>query len=178
MKPHKGMRPHDIAVLLKILALGQNHWMNKDLARDLYISPSEITESLSRSQFAGLINASRKKVFVSTLEEFLVFGLKVVFPVQPGSIVKGLPTAHAAPVLKNFFSSNEIYVWPDANGKERGMMIEPLYPGAIEAAKLDPVLYDLLAICDVFRIGKVREIEKARELFEKIAKSKDNVAAY
>ncbi|HJV18913.1 MAG TPA: hypothetical protein VJ552_03450 [Sediminibacterium sp.] len=178
MKAHKGMRPHDIAVLLKIVALGQNDWMNKDLARDLYISPSEITESLSRSQFAGLINASRKKVFISVLEDFLVFGLKVVFPVQPGSIVKGLPTAHAAPVLKKYVSSEEIYVWPDADGKERGMKIEPLYPGAIEAAKLDLVFYDLLAICDVFRIGKVREIEKAKEQFEKIAESKDDAAAH
>lgn len=177
MKAHKGMRPHDIAVLLKIVALGQQDWMNKDLAAYLYISPSEITESLSRSQFAGLINASRKKVFVSALEDFLVFGLKVVFPVQPGAIVKGMPTAHAAPVLKKYFSSDEIYVWPDANGKERGMMIEPLYPGAVEAAKKDPVFYDLLAICDVFRIGKVREIEKAKEQFEKMAKSKDNVTA-
>jgi len=138
MKAHKGMRPHDVAILLKILALGQQDWMNKDLARDLFISPSEITESLFRSQFAGLINASRKKVFVSALEDFLVFGLKVVFPVQPGAMVKGLPTAHAAPVLKKYFSSEEIYVWPDANSKERGMMIEPLYPGTVEAAKKGP----------------------------------------
>lgn len=178
MKAHKGMRPHDIAVLLKIVALGNRNWMNKDLAADLYISPSEITESLSRSQFAGLINPSRKKVFISALEDFLVFGLKVVFPVQPGAIVKGMATAHAAPVLKKHFSSDEIYVWPDANGKERGMMIEPLYSGAVEAAKLDLNLYNLLAICDAFRIGKVREIEKAKEQFEKIAKAKNNVAAH
>jgi len=178
MKAHKGMRPQDIAILLKIIALGKQDWMNKDLASMLHISPSEITESLSRSQFAGLINASRKKVFVSALKNFLVFGLKVVFPVQPGAMVKGLATAHAAPVLKKYFSSEEIYVWPDATGKERGMMVEPLYPGAVEAAKQDPVFYDLLAICDVFRIGKVREIEKAKDQFEKISKLKNSVTAH
>ena len=92
---HKGMRPQDIAVLLKIIAFGKQDWMNKDLAASLHISPSEITESLSRSQFAGLINASRKKVFVLALEDFLVYGLRYVFPVQPGTLVRGMPTAHA-----------------------------------------------------------------------------------
>lgn len=175
MKAHKGMRPHDIAVLLKIVSLKQQDWLNKDLAASLFISPSEISESLARSQFAGLINAERKKVFANTFRDFLVFGLKVVFPVKPGALVRGIPTAHAAPILSKNFSFVEKYVWPDADGNERGMMIEPLYPGAVDAAKLDPVLYDLLAICDVFRVGKVREIEKAIEKFEKIVNSKTHV---
>lgn len=175
MKAHNGIRPHDIAVLLKIIALDDQDWMNKNLAASLRISPSEITESLSRSQFAHLISHTRKRVYVLALEDLLVYGLKYVFPVQPGAIVKGLPTGHAAPVFGNEFQSDEIYVWPDADGKRRGMMIEPLYPGAVAAAKEDAVFYDLLALCDVFRIGKTREIRKAKELFKKITGKKGHV---
>jgi predicted transcriptional regulator len=62
MKVHKGMRPHDIPILLKIIALGNKPWMNKDLAASLLISASEISDSLSRSVYAGLIGADRRSV--------------------------------------------------------------------------------------------------------------------
>jgi hypothetical protein len=32
----------------------------------------------------------------------------------------------------------------------------------------DAILYDLLAICDVFRVGRVREVKKAEELMREI----------
>jgi predicted transcriptional regulator len=51
MKAHQGVRPHDIVVLLKIISLDKN-WLNKDLASSLYISNSEISESLNRSMIA------------------------------------------------------------------------------------------------------------------------------
>jgi hypothetical protein len=178
MKAHNGMRPHDIVVLLKIIALGDQPWKNKDLAASLFISPSEITESISRSQFAGLIATDRRKVFKVALESFLINGLKYVFPVKPGSMVKGIPTSHAAPQMMQYFSSDEPYVWPDISGKIRGMAIDPLYPGAVAAAKEDAVLYDLLAICDVFRVGKVREIKKGQELMKEIFKSQAHVTSY
>lgn len=167
MKQHKGMRPHDIALLLKIAAKGNEPWLNKDMAAELFISPSEITESLGRSAIAGLVDPSKKRVFNKALLDFLLHGMKYVFPVIPGSLVKGLPTAQSAPVMSKYFSSAEKYVWPDANGKERGMQIEPLYPGAAKAASRDELLYDLLALCDVIRVGKVREIKKAEELLRK-----------
>lgn len=55
MKQHKGMRSLDVAVLLKIIALGDG-WLNKDLAVGLSISPSEISESLNRSRIARLLD--------------------------------------------------------------------------------------------------------------------------
>lgn len=175
MKAHNGMRPHDIVVLLKIIALGEQPWKNKDLAASLYISPSEITESISRSQFAGLIGADRRKVYNVALESFIINGLKFVFPVKPGSMVKGIPTAHSAPLMSKYFDSEDSYVWPDISGKIRGFAIEPLYPGAVAASKSDSVLYDLLAACDVFRVGRVREIKKAQDLVKEIFKSKQYV---
>ncbi len=46
MKKHNGMRPQDIVVLLKIIALKHDDWYNFDLAQALKISPSEISEVL------------------------------------------------------------------------------------------------------------------------------------
>ena len=57
------------------------------------------------------------------------------------------------------------------------MFIEPLYPGAVAAAKEDTTLYELLAICDVFRVGKVREIKKAEELMKELFKSERHVSS-
>jgi hypothetical protein len=171
MKPHKGMRPQDIAVILKIISKGQEEWQNKDLANELYLSASEVSESLNRSMLAGLIDPSKKNVFINSFTDFLVYGLKYVFPVHPGALVRGLDTAHSSPLMKKFFSAKEHYVWADMDGKSRGQTIEPLYPGVPKAAKEDPELYELLALTDVLRVGKVREIEVAKKLLnERIKK--------
>ena len=55
MKKHNGMRPQDIVILLKMITIRKSTWLFKDLAEELKISPSEISESLNRSQIAGFI---------------------------------------------------------------------------------------------------------------------------
>jgi predicted transcriptional regulator len=177
MKQHKGMRPHDLVVLLKINCYGNKPWLNKDLAKDLKISASEISESLNRSTAAGLIDSSKKRVFNRSLIDFITHGLKYVFPAIPSNIVKGIPTAQGASIMKKFFHSEEIYVWPDASGKERGICIEPLYPNAGKACLIDEKLYELLVLCDVIRIGKAREIKIAKEVLNNLILKK-NVASH
>lgn len=160
MKQHKGMRPHDIVVLLKIL-LSEKEMFNKDLASALKISQSEISESLTRSYIAGLIDSTKRKVFKSNLMDFLQYGFTYVFPIEPGSLVRGIPTAHSAPILKDEIVSNEVFVWPFEKGSERGQSILPIYPKAVDAAREDEALYDVLALLDSIRVGKVREKELA-----------------
>jgi len=58
---------------------------------------------------------------------FLHCGIAVVFPVKPGAIVRGMPTAHSAAPLNLEISSGENYVWPFAMGSFRGHSITPLY---------------------------------------------------
>lgn len=62
MKKHNGMRPHDVIVLVKIALKKDNSWMMKDLANELAISSSEISESLTRSVYAGLLSSDKKKI--------------------------------------------------------------------------------------------------------------------
>ena len=167
MKAHQGMRPHDIVVLLKIILLDKN-WLNKDLASSLYISNSEISESLNRSMIAKLIAPDKKKVFKNALLNFIGNGLGYVFPAEPGPIMRGVPTAHSAPILKGLFSSNEVYVWGSPDGEAKGQMISPLYPNQVKAIQKDVNLYDMLALIDAIRIGRPREHAKAIELLTQI----------
>lgn len=165
MKVHNGMRPHDLVVLLKIVSSDKD-WMQKQLSGSLGISNSEISESLNRSMIARLISRDKRVVFKTALYNFIEHGLKFVFPAEPGVIVRGMPTAHSAPILKDYFVSDQHYVWPDPLGKVKGQAISPLYPNQLLAAKNDDKLYDMLALVDAIRVGKVREQKKALELLK------------
>jgi len=116
MKKHNGMRPQDIVVLLKIAAKKDTPWMLKDLAAELKISPSEVSEAVNRSLLAGLIAADKRTLMKGALLEFLQYGLRYVFPQQPGAIVRGMATAHSAPPLNGVIQSTEPYVWAWAKG--------------------------------------------------------------
>ncbi len=161
------MRPQDIAILLKIIALGDMPWLKKDLAAALKISPSEVVESLRRSERAGLIDHSQKLVFRRALLEFLQFGLKYVFPVHPGPVAIGVPTSVSAMPLRAGIRSDEIYVWPSNLGDFRGHSIEPLYANLPAAALSDPALHELFALADALRFGRARERSLAIEELKK-----------
>ncbi len=162
------MRPQDIVVLIKIIAYNNNDWRNIDLANDIQISPSEVSEVLNRCKIAGLIDSKKRKVNINSLIEFLIFGLRYVFPTQPGAVVKGIPTAHSAsPIKEHIASGTDIYVWPSAKGTHRGQAIEPLFKSIPQIVQEDKLFYELLVIADTMRVGKVREINIAKEELEK-----------
>lgn len=161
------MRPQDIAILLAIITYGEKDWFIKDLANSLYISQSEVSESLNRSQLARLIDYDKRRVNRNAFLEFIKFGLPYVFPAQPGPIVSGFPTGHTHPILKEKIISNQYYVWPEPGGPARGFSIEPLYNGQVKAAKGNSELYKLLAMVDVIRVGSRREITLANEILKK-----------
>jgi len=168
MRKHNGMRPQDVAVLLKIMALKDQDWQMQNLASELSISLSEISESLNRSRIARLIDFNKKKINRQSLLEFLEHGVQYVFPQEPGAMVRGIPTAHSHPFMQKHFKSDLSYVWPDSSGDVVGLQIEPFYPKQVEAVKEDPLFYKLLAIVDVIRVGKVREVKVAEKELEKI----------
>lgn len=157
------LKPQDVVILLKIIALGNDNWFHHTLALDLGMSQSEVTQSLNRSKYAGLIDATRKKVNRLAFNEFVLHGLSYVFPQQPGPLVRGVLTAHSAEPLSKIINSNEKYVWPYAKGLERGQSIQPLFNTVVEASLKDHELYELLTLVDALRVGKVREKELAKK---------------
>lgn len=157
----KTMKPQDVVILLKITSLHEGNWTQADLAKSLEISQSEISESVGRMKFAGLMEPTGKRVMRMALMDFLIHGLRYVFPQQPGGMVTGIPTAHSAFPLSAEILSNEPYVWPFEGGNVRGLAIQPLYPSVPKAAMKDPELYEILALVDAVRVGRARERELA-----------------
>jgi hypothetical protein len=170
MKTHQPtMSPLDVVVLLKIVSIGNQPWNQKPLAEELRMSQSEISKSIARSKYAGLLDPNGKKVRKLALIDFLQFGIAYVFPQHPGALVRGIPTAHSAPPLSQTIQSAEHYVWPSGKGKLRGQSIIPLYPSVVDAVQNDEKLHELLALVDAIRVGRAREREIAiKELKQRI----------
>ncbi|MCK9398844.1 MAG: hypothetical protein M0Q51_02465 [Bacteroidales bacterium] len=155
------MKPQDVVILLKIIALNTGNWQQMPLAEALKMSQSEVSESVARSKYAGLLDGSGKKVMRLAFMDFLQYGLAYVFPQKPGPVVRGMPTAHSAGPLNTVILSDESYVWPWAKGKVRGHGIVPLYSSVPDAVDQDDKLYELLALADALRIGRARERDLA-----------------
>jgi hypothetical protein len=168
------LKPQDILVVLKLVALGQRPWSYAWLAANLGMSPSQLHSAVRRALAAQL---AVKKADVITphirnLEEFLVHGLRYVFVAEIGRLTRGIPTAYAAPPLDKHFpeSAEPPPVWPDPDGTVRGLAFSPLYKLAPQAARSDPALYELLALLDAIRGGRARERDLAiKELSQRLA---------
>ena len=96
------LKPQDILVLLKLVALGQRDWSYNTLAVELGMSPSEVHAAVKRSLAASMavkVN-DRIKPNISNLKEFLTHGLKYVFIPDRGGLTRGVPTRYAAPPLE------------------------------------------------------------------------------
>lgn len=169
------LKPQDVMVVLKLCSYKGKRPPMSVVAADLGLSPSEVHAALGRLQRARLLHGPemQDKPNVSSLEEFLLHGLKYTFPAEHGQVTRGVPTAYAAlPLNKDIASSDDDLppVWPWPQGKTRGIAFEPLYKTAPLAALRDPVLYEFLALVDAIRDGRVRERKIAeRELVKRLS---------
>ena len=146
----------DILILLKLLEHTKQTYAQ--LAQELGMSASEVHAAVRRGIAAGLINETTRLPMRKPLEEYLLHGVRYAFPAKPGPIARGMPTAHAAAPLAGQISSDDLPpVWPDPEGTAKGYAIEPLYSSVPFAAKRDSKLYELLALMDALRMGRVRE---------------------
>jgi len=132
------------------------------------MSASEVNAGIKRSSLAGLLRKKNDKVIPvkKSIEEFLVHGLKYVFPVERGEPTRGIPTSGASPFFKNVLTDDSELppVWPDANGEIKGYSLKPLYKCVSFAVKHDKALYEYLSIIDALRGGRIREISAAKKL--------------
>ena len=169
------MKSQDILILLKVISLHQadnvqaEDFSVRALAASTGISKTEINASLKRSMDVGLAKRDRKSQLPmansKALLDFIVSGLRYVFPAKPGAIARGMVTGFEAPGLQGLLSSigENHYVWPDAESSEKGQVIVTLYKTAPFAARQDPQLYQSLALVDAIRLGNPREIAIAKD---------------
>jgi len=156
------MRPIEIVVLLKKMTPEGQNLSIRQLAQSLGVSVSSVSSSLERSRFAQLVDSKKRRVNVLALREFLIYGIRYVFPCEPGRVVRGVPTfLSATPFINSIAIGSESYVWPSVDGTAKGQKVEPLFGCVPSAAIKDDVLYQLLVIVDALRLGRVREREIA-----------------
>jgi hypothetical protein len=152
------LKGEDIVLLLKLTHQGPG-WTVRTLEGETTIPRSVVQRSLTRLWQAGLFDRGRRAVNVSQTEEFLIHGLKYVFPGSVSGESRGFVTAWAAKPLvdKVAAASNDMPpVWPSAQGDTRGLALEPLHASVVEAAQRDPVLREQLTLVDAIRIGDAR----------------------
>ena len=156
------LKPQDIFVLLKLVTMGKLSWSYANLAVSLKMSPSQLHSAIKRALLSRLAIRKAERILpqMKNLEEFLVHGIQYAFPVEPAGVTRGMPTSHAAPPLckKLVLSSSELPpVWPDPMGEVKGTAITPLFKSAPIVSRTNPELYELLALTDALRSGRVRE---------------------
>jgi DNA-binding MarR family transcriptional regulator len=164
---NKSLKPQDILILIKIVCLGEKSFRIIDLSFELNISPGEITMALERLRLSGLLASDKRKPNRASILEFLVHGLKYVFPAELGPIQRGVATGYSAAALTQKIVSDSLYVWPSEEGNTKGTAVSPLYESVAFAALKDPKLHRLMALIDTIRIGRVREKVMAIEQLNK-----------
>jgi hypothetical protein len=155
------LKPQDVYVTLKIVAARSDRAPYHQLASELVMSPSEVHACVQRAERCQLLHGPplKNRPNFSALEEFLVHGLKYVFPPGRGELTRGVPTSYAAEPLRSIIAQgNEpVPVWPYPQGRQRGIAFEPLYWTAPMAALRDASFYEYLVLADALRDGRVRE---------------------
>jgi len=160
----------DLEVGLEDQSLQGPRWTYAQLSRSVGISASECNAAVRRGLSVGLLRharGSRQPVPVRTsLKEFLIHGFKYVFPVEYGSLVRGIPTGPDAPVLSSRIvgATSEPAVWPDEHGLKKGIALNPLHRSIPFAVRLDPILYEVFSLLDSVRSGRPREADLAASL--------------
>jgi len=158
--------PQDILIMIKLVLSDSHDWSYNTIAYELGMSPSMAFSGVKRASQARLFDSDRRRPLRKALEEFLIHGVKYAFPPDIGSMTRGIPTAFASPALRDLlvYDSKDIYVWPYAEGQERGISFSPLYKSVPEVAMKDEKLYAALGLVDALRLGRAREIKLAEEL--------------
>jgi len=119
------LKPQDVVVLLKLVALGSEPWTYQRLAVELSISQSEAHAGVRRAVAARLMsdsNTATGQPILPALKEFLIHGVRYAYPPERGELTRGMPTGYAAPPLNKVIAQPDEPppVWPYAEGKVRG----------------------------------------------------------
>ena len=164
------LKPQDLLVALKLWTGRDQKWSYPSLALSLGMSVASVHAAVKGAAAAGFLPGGglAARPNPDALLEFLVHGAPYVYPVRPGEMTRGVPTAHGAGPLRDLMarSGEPDPVWPDPEGKARGPRLDPLHPSVPRAVATDPALYEILALLDAVRAGRARERQLAIRLLK------------
>lgn len=158
------LKPQDLVVLLR-LSVEKSEVMPTyaALGLELGLAASKVHASVVRAQQAQLVfkgEDDKPRLVRAALKQFVLYGARYAFPAIHGELTLGLPTLHtASPIKEKIIAPTDLPpVWPDKNGKVRGMALYPLYANVPDAANRNPALYELLVLFDALRAGSARNL--------------------
>ena len=160
------LKPQDLLVS-SALAVGSSSAYDV-LSGVVGLSLSETHASVQRLIRGGLVSRDRE-LNGHQFFELVVHGARYVWPLAIGSVGFGLPTASAAPMLRELTEFPEpddlplVWAMPGHPQAVRGLVVAPLYPSAVAAAANNQSLYGMLALLDAARVvGSARERNAAK----------------
>lgn len=160
---HKQMtlEPVDFVLAVKVCLGPSQKWTYRHLADELCLSVSNAHKSAKRACASRLLSVSSESDLTANsagLREFTLHGVVYAFPATTGAPTRGVPTAHAGPILKDILAPNNEPppVWPSREGEVQGYALLPLFPSVPAACARDGKLYELLSLVDALRIGSAR----------------------
>jgi hypothetical protein len=171
----ENLRPQDVLVVCKIFSQGilRVETTYTSLSVDLGMSTSTVYESVERCRKSQLLPPSKWKVSTKHLRDLIVHAVPRVFYAVRGAMTVGTPTAAYATVLATKFKlapGMVPVVWCEDDppeGLPRGEGLEPLYPTVPASCRLDNVLYELMALADVMRVGSSSERAFAFDILDR-----------
>lgn len=152
------LKGQDVVLLLALVG-GVEAATVREIADKVGYDVGGTHRALQRLREAGLYAPDRRRVPMAAAEEFLLHGVKYVFPARRGSETRGIPTAWSAkPLVAHLASAPGDLppVWPHPTGATRGIAFEPLHAIVPDAALRDEELWGRLALVDALRGGDAR----------------------
>jgi hypothetical protein len=170
------LKPLDVVVSVKAAVLGAPGWTMAQMAEHLGVVPAQVFRAARQAASAKLLFGEQAKGRIqyqpnrAALLELLIHGIKYTVVPARGGITRGIPTAHAAPIMEGRVVSgtDPVPVWPFADGTVRGESFEPLHPCVPFAARTDERFYAAMALVDAIRGGRARERAIAAELLPEV----------
>jgi hypothetical protein len=166
------LRAQDVLVICKLFSLNGGDWTFNRLSDDLGISASEVHNSVARCKSSQHIicPGGALKVAPKNLFELLAYAVPRIFYAVRGGLEMGMPTGAHMPTIKMSFNSIDKtvpLVWPCSDGTVRGESLLPIYSSVPQAASKDTVLYELLSLVEIIRVGESKSKKQAIALLEK-----------
>ena len=168
----ESLKPQDILTACKLYAYEARggELTYSGLGRDVGLSPSEAHASVERCRRAALFTPSNV-VVRRNLRELLVAGVPLVYYPTRGGIACGMLTSIHAPSLVGRIAPSAPalvpVVWP-GSGRDRGESLSPVYKAVPQACAADDVLYEVMALVDVVRVGTPSERSAAVDIIDKL----------
>jgi len=172
------LKPQDLVISLKLLQVREGAPVPTyaELAISLKMSPSEAHAGVRRALDVGLLSRTpghptrMPSPVRIALAEFLVSGLKYVWPAKFGAIERGVPTCTSVASIADELGvpkSDKPLVWSHPMGNMRGETVTPFYPKLPDVCIHDTWLHEWMALVDILRSKTGREASLAANAIQR-----------